>query len=66
YPDVVAQASAKQLASAPIFRFGADDLMPSAVEDAFWTATLNYISHPDQLSSILDTMESTAVQAYGS
>lgn len=66
YPDPVAQASAKQLASAPIFRFGADDLMPSAVEDAFWTATLNYISHPDQLSSILDTMESTAVQAYGS
>ena len=36
YPDAVAGASAKALSAAPIFRFGADDLMPSQVEDAFW------------------------------
>ena len=65
YPDVVAMNSAKQLTQASTFRFGADDLMPPAVETAFWHATLDYISNPGSLSSILQTMESTATQAYG-
>ena len=66
YPDAVAQASAKMLTSASTFRFGADDLMPPAVEDAFWKATLSYISNPGQLDSILSDMEATAAQSYGS
>lgn len=66
YPDSVAQASAKMLTSASTFRFGADDLMPPAVEDAFWKATLSYISNPGQLDSILSDMEATAAQSYGS
>jgi len=65
YPDPVSQASAKMLTTASTFRFGADDLMPPAVEDAFWKATLQYISNPGQLDSILSNMESTAAQAYG-
>src|SRR5260370_1613700 len=48
YPDAVAKAAAQQLVNAPIFRFGADDLMPSPVEDAFWKALLDYIPHPRQ------------------
>ncbi|HLZ23221.1 MAG TPA: ABC transporter substrate-binding protein [Ktedonobacterales bacterium] len=66
YPDPVAQASAKMLTSATTYRFGADDLMPPAVEDAFWKATLSYISNPGSLDSILSSMESTASQAYTS
>jgi alpha-glucoside transport system substrate-binding protein len=64
YPDAVAKASAQQLQSASIYRFGADDLMPSAVEDAFWKAVLTYVQNPGSLDSILSNMESTAAQAY--
>lgn len=64
YPDAIAKASAQMLTAATTFRFGADDLMPSAVENAFWQAMLNYIQHPDQLDSILSSMESTAASAY--
>jgi alpha-glucoside transport system substrate-binding protein len=66
YPDPVAQASAKMLTQATIYRFGADDLMPSAVENAFWQATLSYIQNPSQLDSILSNMESTAQSNYNS
>jgi alpha-glucoside transport system substrate-binding protein len=54
------------LTSASTFRFGADDLMPPAVENAFWAAMLSYIKTPGSLDSILSSMESTAAQAYGS
>jgi alpha-glucoside transport system substrate-binding protein len=40
--------------------------MPQAVENAFWQATLTYIQNPTQLSSILNTIENTAQQAYTS
>ncbi len=66
YPDPVAQASAKALTGAPVFRFGADDLMPQAVENAFWKATLQYVQTPNQLDSILSSMESIAAQSYTS
>jgi alpha-glucoside transport system substrate-binding protein len=64
YPDPVARASAQELQSAPIFRFGAGDLMPSAVQDAFWKALLDYIAHPNNLDSDLASIESVASQAY--
>jgi alpha-glucoside transport system substrate-binding protein len=64
YPDAVAKASAQMLSSAKIYRFGADDLMPSQVENAFWNAVLDYIKDRSQLDSILSRMESVAQQAY--
>jgi alpha-glucoside transport system substrate-binding protein len=66
YPDKISQASAQMLTAASTFRFGADDLMPPAVENAFWAAVLSYIKNPGSLDSILSTMESTATQAYAS
>ncbi len=66
YPDAVAKASAQMLTQATTFRFGADDLMPQAVENAFWKATLQYVQSPGQLDSILSSMESTAAQSYTS
>ncbi len=64
YPDPVARASAKMLTQAPIYRFGADDLMPSPVEQAFWMGIQAFILKPGQLDSILQTIELTAQKAY--
>jgi alpha-glucoside transport system substrate-binding protein len=48
------------LATANIFLFGAEDLMPAAVEDAFWQAAVNYIQDPGQLNNILRAPHTTA------
>jgi alpha-glucoside transport system substrate-binding protein len=66
YPDQVAAASAKALSSAAIFRFGADDLMPSQVEDAFWKGVVTYIGDQTQLDSVLTQIEGVAAQSYTS
>ena len=65
YPNDVERAAATQLTTASSFRFGADDLMPAALENAYWAGVLSYIQHPSQLNSILSSLESTAVQAFG-
>jgi len=64
YPDIVTQNAAKQLSTAAIFRFGAGDSMPSAVQTAWWAGVLSYLQNPDQLDSILQNIESVAVTAY--
>ncbi len=66
YPDKVAQNSAQALASAPIVRYGAGDMMPPALQSAWWQGMLTYIQNPGQLDSVLNTLESAASQAYGS
>jgi alpha-glucoside transport system substrate-binding protein len=66
YPDAVTKAAAQQLSSAGFFRFGADDLMPAAVEQAFWNGTLQYIQSAGNLDSVLSTIENTAAQSYSS
>jgi alpha-glucoside transport system substrate-binding protein len=66
YPDEVQRNAAKQLADATFFRSSPDDLMPTAMESAYWKATLAYIANPGQLDSILSGLESTAMQVYTS
>ena len=66
YPDPVAAATAQQLQSASSFRFSQDDSMPTAMENAYWKATLSYIQNPSSLDSILSSLESTASSAYTS
>lgn len=66
YPNSVAQASARMLTSATTFRFGAGDMMPPAVQQAFWKGTLTFIGDQKQLDSVLSGIESTAQQAYTS
>lgn len=66
YPDSVAAATAQQLQSASSFRFSQDDSMPTAMENAYWKATLNFIQNPSSLDSILSSLESTASSAYSS
>jgi alpha-glucoside transport system substrate-binding protein len=66
YPDPIIKASAKMLAAATTFRFGADDLMPPPVENAFWKGMLTFIGDQHQLDSVLSTIEGVAQQAYTS
>lgn len=66
YPDTVAAATAQQLQSATTFRFSQDDSMPTAMENAYWKATLSFIQDPSKLDSILSGLESTASSVYTS
>lgn len=66
YPNPIAKASAQQMAQAAFFKVGADDLMPTVLENAYWKGTLSYIQDPTQLDSILSSLESTAQSAYQS
>jgi alpha-glucoside transport system substrate-binding protein len=66
YPNEVQRNAAKQLAGATFFRTSPDDLMPTAMENAFWKGTLAYIADPTSLDSVLSGLESTASQVYTS
>ncbi len=66
YPNAVQANAAKQLTTATIFRPSQDDQMPTAMESAFWKASLAYIANPGQLDSILSGLESTAKSVYTS
>jgi alpha-glucoside transport system substrate-binding protein len=66
YPNDVQRNAAKQLTTATTFRASQDDQMPTAMESAFWKASLAYIANPGQLDSILQGLESTATQVYTS
>jgi alpha-glucoside transport system substrate-binding protein len=46
YPDDIAKRSAALLTNAKIFAFDASDLMPSAMNNAFLTAILDYTKDP--------------------
>ncbi len=64
YPDPLARLAAEQLTGATVFRFDADDNMPSAVQKAFWMGILTYLQNPPQLESILANIEAIAMDAY--
>ena len=65
YPDPIAKRSAELLASAGVFRFDASDLMPTAMNDAFWKAILDYVKTPASLDSILSNLDTVQTSAYG-
>ncbi len=64
YPDDVAKRSAEALVNAQIFAFDASDLMPTAMNDAFWKGVTDYTQHPDKLDSILQSLDQTQADAY--
>jgi len=64
YPDELTRKAAEILASAQTFRFDGSDLMPAAVgSGSFWSGILDYIGGED-LDSVLERIEETAVDAY--
>jgi alpha-glucoside transport system substrate-binding protein len=64
YPDDIAKRSAALLTSAKIFAFDASDLMPTAMNNAFWKAILDYTKDPSKLDSILSDLDKVQVDAY--
>jgi alpha-glucoside transport system substrate-binding protein len=64
YPDEIAQKSAEQLLNASLFRFGAGDSMPAAMQTTWWTGIQNYLQDPTSLDSILEDLEAAAATAY--
>lgn len=64
YPDKISADSAKALTSAKIFRFDASDLMPEAMNAAFWKAVLDYANDPTKLDSILTSLDKVQADSY--
>jgi alpha-glucoside transport system substrate-binding protein len=64
YPDDISKRSAALLQNAKTFVFDGSDLMPSAMNSAFWSAIVEYVSHPDQLDSILASLDKAQTDAY--
>lgn len=60
YPNDVSRASAHMLINATTVRFGADDMMPFAVERAFWQQVQNFIADQSQLDAVLNAIEVSA------
>lgn len=66
YPDPVSRASAQMLTGATAVQLSVGDLVPAALQAAYWKGLLTYIGSPGQLDSVLSGLESTAQQAYQS
>lgn len=64
YPDPLSRRAAEILTGAEVARFDASDLMPDAVNAAFWKGTLDYVQNPDRLGEILASLERTANESY--
>jgi alpha-glucoside transport system substrate-binding protein len=64
YPDALSKKAAERLTGAEVAVFDASDLMPEAMNAAFWQAILNYIQNPSDLDSILQNLDSVQADAY--
>lgn len=64
YPDPLARQQAETLTSAQIIRFDASDLMPEAMNNAFWRAVLDYVQNPGNLDAILADLDKVRQDTY--
>jgi alpha-glucoside transport system substrate-binding protein len=64
YPDPVSRDLAENLTHAPDVRFDASDSMPQAMQNAFYSAVLEYLDSPGQLSLILGSLDQVRKTAY--
>jgi alpha-glucoside transport system substrate-binding protein len=64
YPNEVDKASAQMLTNAQTFRYGVSDLIPSAVQTAFWKGLLSFISDQTKLNTNFNNIQSTAKTSY--
>jgi alpha-glucoside transport system substrate-binding protein len=62
YPDRLSRRAAEVLTSAEVARFDASDLMPEAVNAAFWKGALDYVQDPSRLDEILGNLERVAAE----
>ena len=65
YPDETSKRSAEILAGASSAKFDASDLMPNAMNQAFFEAVVAYVQNPGDLDSILSNLDNVQADAYG-
>jgi alpha-glucoside transport system substrate-binding protein len=64
YPNALSRRSAQIIANARAVRFDASDLMPAAMNQAFWKAILEYVQNPSKLDAILQNLDKVRAEAY--
>ena len=64
YPDELAKNAGQIMANAKVVRFDASDLMPDAMNQAFFKAILDYVQAPNNLDSILANLDAVQKDAY--
>lgn len=64
YPDDISRSIAQTIVSAKIARFDAGDMMPNAMQAAYWKAVLDFVNNPSQLDSILANLDKVQADAY--
>lgn len=65
YPDDTSRRIAEILNNAEVVRFDASDKMPAQMNEAFWSATLDFIQNPGNLDQILSDLDAVQAEAYG-
>jgi alpha-glucoside transport system substrate-binding protein len=65
YPDDISRRESELLQSAAVVRFDGSDLMPEAMNEAFWRATVDYARDASQLDRILAGLDDIQAQASG-
>jgi alpha-glucoside transport system substrate-binding protein len=64
YPDETSARSAELLAEASAAKFDGSDLMPNALNEAFFRAIMSFSQDQSQLDSILADLDTTQADAY--
>lgn len=64
YPDDISKRSAAMLTNATNFVFDASDLMPTAMNNAFWSAMLDVTKDPSKLDDTLANLDKVQATAY--
>jgi alpha-glucoside transport system substrate-binding protein len=65
YPDDTSKRSAEILAGATSAKFDGSDLMPNAMNQAFFEAIVAYVQNPADLDNILANLDNVQADAYG-
>jgi alpha-glucoside transport system substrate-binding protein len=64
YPDAIAKKAADTMNAAKVLAFDASDLMPEAMNNAFFKAILDFVNNPGGLDGILSNLDSVQADAY--
>jgi len=64
YPDELTKEAARILNESEIVVFDASDMMPSAMNEAFWGAILAFIDNPSSIDTILAGLDKVQLDAY--
>jgi len=64
YPDPLSKRAAEVLTQADIVVFDGSDMMPSAMNDAFFSAIMSYVQKPSDLPNILKHLDEVQAESY--